>query len=198
MGWLVALALVALLLCVPIGIRIVYGAAGLKVWLYVGPVALGLYPYSKQKGKSSKKQKPGKATSSQQQTGVKGGSLDDFLQVLKIVVNFLGAFRRKLRVEYLRLKLVLGGDDPCDLAQNYGRGWAVLGNVMPLLERAFIIKKRDLEVECDFSATNTTLLADTKITITVGRLLALVAIHGLRALKVFRMISNKRKGGANL
>ena len=198
MGWLLALGLLVLLACLPIGIRIVYAAAGLKVWLYVGPVALGLYPYSKQKGKSSKKQKPGKSASSRQQTGVKGGSFGDFLQVLKIVTNFLGGFRRKLRVQYLHLKLILGSDDPCDLAQNYGRGWAVLGNVMPHLERVFIIKKRNLEVECDFSAPNTTLLADMKITITVGRLLALVAIHGLRALKVFRMISNKRKGGANL
>ena len=170
MGWLVALALVVLLLCLPIGIRVAYGAAGLTVWLYVGPVVLALYPSSRRKGKPAQKQKAGKATSSQQPTGVKGGSLDDFLQVLKIVVNFLGAFRRKLRVEYLHLKLILAGDDPCDLAQNYGRGWA----------------------------PNTTLFADTKITITVGRLLALVAIHGLRALKVFRMISNKRKGGANL
>ena len=198
MGWLVALALVVLLLCLPIGIRVAYGAAGLTVWLYVGPVVLALYPSSRRKGKPAQKQKAGKATSGQQQTGVKGGSFGDFLQVLKIVTNFLGGFRRKLRVQYLHLKLILGSDDPCDLAQNYGRGWAVLGNVMPHLERVFIIKKRNLEVECDFSAPNTTLLADMKITITVGRLLALVAIHGLRALKVFRMISNKRKGGANL
>ena len=198
MGWLIALGLLVLLACLPIGIRVAYVETGLRVWLYVGPVALVLYPSSKQKENQPKKEKTGKKTSAKKQTGAKGGSLDDFLQVLKIVVNFLDAFRRKLRVEYLHLKLILGGDDPCDLAQNYGRGWAVLGNLMPQLERVFIIKKRDLEVECDFSASNTTLFADTKITITVGRLLALVAIHGLRALKVFRMISNKRKGGANL
>ena len=198
MGWLIALGLLVLLACLPIGIRVAYVETGLRVWLYVGPVALVLYPSSKQKENQPKKEKTGKKTSAKKQTGAKGGSLDDFLQVLKIVVNFLDAFRRKLRVEYLHLKLILGGDDPCDLAQNYGRGWAVLGNLMPQLERVFIIKKRDLEVECDFSAPNTTLFADTKITITVGRLLALVAIHGLRALKVFRMISNKRKGGANL
>ena len=198
MGWLVALGLVVLLAFLPIGIRMMYGAAGVAVSLYVGPVSLGLYPSSRQKRKSSKKNKAGKPTSAKRQTGAKGGSLDDFLQVLRIVVDFLGEFRKKLRVEYLYLKLILGGDDPCDLAQNYGRGWAVLGNMMPQLERVFTIKKRDLEVECDFSNPNTTFLADTKITITVGRLLALIAIHGLRALKVFKMISNKRKGGANL
>lgn len=193
MGLLVALALVLLLACLPIGIRIAYSEAGLSVRLCVGPVSLVLYPSAKRKGKSPKNQKSGRSASAKQQTGAKGGSFDGFLQVLKIVVNFLGEFRRKLRVEYLYLKLILGGDDPCDLAQNYGRAWAVLGNVMPQLERAFIIKKRDLEVECDFSAPNTTLLADTKITITAGRLLALVAMHGLRVLKVFKMISNKRK-----
>ena len=79
-----------------------------------------------------------------------GGSIYDFLPIVDLVLDFIAAFGRKLRVNQLQLKLILAGGDPSDLAVNYGRGWAVLGNLMPLLEKAFVIQKRDLEVECDF------------------------------------------------
>ena len=46
--------------------------------------------------------------------------------------------------EAMRLKVVLAGGDPCDLSLNYGRAWIALGNIMPHLERYFVIKKRTL------------------------------------------------------
>ena len=108
----------------------------------------------------------------------------------------LGAFRRKLRVNVLELKLILAGDDPCDLAVNYGKAWAALGNLLPRLERVFVIKKRDLEVECDFTANETLVTARLDLTITLGRLLALGVVYGIRALITFLKIKKKRKGGA--
>ena len=70
----------------------------------------------------------------------KGGSLLDFLPLVKIALDFLGDFRRKLRLDNLYLRLILAGSDPCDLAVNYGRAWAALGNLMPQLEKWFVIK----------------------------------------------------------
>lgn len=60
--------------------------------------------------------------------------------MVKVALNFLGDFRRKLRVNRLELKLILAGGDPCDLAVNYGRAWTAVGNLMPQLERLFVIK----------------------------------------------------------
>ena len=71
----------------------------------------------------------------------------DFLPLVKVVLQFLDGFRRKLRVNVLELKVVLAADDPCDLAVNYGRAWAAVGNLMPSLERVFVIQKRNIEVE---------------------------------------------------
>ena len=113
-------------------------------------------------------------------------------------MDFLGDFRRKLRVNHLELKLVMAGDDPCDLAVNYGRAWAAVGNLMPQLEKIFVIKKRDVEVECDFTATETLVIARLDLTITLGRLLAAVVRFAFRALKEFIQIKNKRKGGAKV
>ena len=108
----------------------------------------------------------------------------------------LGAFRRKLRVNVLELKLIMAGNDPCDLAVNYGKAWAALGNLLPRLERVLVIKKRDLEVECDFTSNETLVTARLDLTITLGRLLALGVVYGIRALITFLKIKKKRKGGA--
>ena len=125
-----------------------------------------------------------------------GGSWTDFLPLVKTGLDFLGDFRRKLRLDVLELKLILAGGDPCNLAVNYGRAWAAVGNLMPQLDRLFVIKKRDVEVECDFTASSTTVIARLDITITLGRLLALAVGYGIRGLKEFLAIKKKRKGGA--
>ena len=91
---------------------------------------------------------------------------------------------------------MLAGDDPCDLAVNYGRAWAALGNLIPVLERFLVIKKRDMQVRCDFTADKTLIYARADLTITVGRLLAVVLRHGIRILSEFLKITKLRKGGA--
>ena len=59
-----------------------------------------------------------------------------------------------------------------------------------------MIKKRDLEVECDFTANETLVTARLDLTITLGRLLALGVVYGIRALITFLKIKKKREGGA--
>ena len=127
----------------------------------------------------------------------KGGSWTDFLSLIPVVLDFLSDFRRKLRVNRLEMKLILAADDPCDLAVNYGKAWAALGNLWPLLERAFVLKKRDVEVECDFTTSKTLVTARMDLTITLGRMLAAVCKFALRALKEYLNIMKKRKGGAS-
>ena len=128
----------------------------------------------------------------------KGGSLTDFLPFVKLALDFLGDFRRKLRMKELYLRLILASDDPCDLAVNYGKTWTAVGNFLPALERWFVIKKRDVEVKCDFTASETKVIARVEITITLGRLLSLAAVYGFRGIKEFLVFRNKRKGGAEL
>ena len=79
----------------------------------------------------------------------------------------------------------MAGDDPADLAQNYGRAWAALGNLMPLIDRAFVIKKRNLDIRCDFCGEETTVSFAVDLTITVGRIVSLLVVYGIRMLKQF-------------
>lgn len=218
MGWLITFGIVFLLAVLPLGVRICYNSDGLLIRLILGPVRLTVFPMPKKKQKKDKKKKakteqpvsekaepttsegkplpqppqPPKETKKKES----GGSLLDFLPLVKTALALLNDFRRKLRVDRLYLRLILGSSDPCDLAVNYGRTWTAIGNLMPQLDRLFVIKKRDVEVECDFTASETTVIARADITITLGRLLALVLIYGIHALKDYMNIRKKRKGGA--
>ena len=111
--------------------------------------------------------------------------------LLHLIVPFLGDLRRKIRITRLQGYLLLAGGDPCDLAVNYGRAWAALGNLQALLSRAFVIRKQDLQVDCDFAGDNTLFYGRADITITVGRLLSLVLRYGWKLLKSTKM----KKGG---
>lgn len=213
-GWLIALAIIILLAVLPLGVSAKYDCGGPLVRVIAGPIRLTVFPLKKKEKKESKAEKMAggkpekkdKTTSSpkseeksekeEQKPPTKGGSILDFLPLVQVAVDFLGDFRRKLRINHLDLKLILAGDDPCDLAVNYGRVWAAVGNLFPLLERAFVIKERDVEVECDFTSVETLVVARLDLTITLGRLLSLAVRYGIRALREFLKIKNKRKGGA--
>ena len=198
MGWLIAAAVITLLAIAPLGVWVRYDLDGLLLKLIAGPVKLTLIPGKKKEKPQEEEKKPAKTqvTKSAAPKEKKGGSITDFLPLVQLALDLLGDFRRKLRVRRLELLLVMAGDDPCNLAVNYGRAWAAVGNLMPQLERLFVIKKKDVQVACDFTADKTTVFARVDITITLGRLLALVTVYGIKALREWININNLRKGGA--
>ena len=223
MGWWITLGVLILLGLIPLGASAKYNADGAIVRVIIGPVRFTVYPRPKKEKKPNPKAEAKKAkkeaekkakkeadkkakaaakekTASEKHTRPlveeKGGSWTDFLPLVKVVLQFLNGFRKKLRVNRLDLKLIMAADDPCDLAINYGKAWAAVGNLMPQLERVFVIRKRDVEVECDFTASATLVIARLDLTITLGRLLGLVLVLAVRALTKYIQILNKRKGGA--
>ncbi len=201
MGWLIALAVLVLLGCLPLGVRGIYAVSGPTADLLIGPVKIRLFPGKKKEKAEKPKQKKEAKTAAKterpapKQEEKKGGSFTDFLPLVKVTTDFLGDFRRKLRIKRLEMYLCMAGGDPCDLAINYGRAWAAVGNLMPQLERLFVIKKRDIQVGCDFVQSQTTIYVRADITITLGRLLGLLVRYGWRGGKEFLTIINKRKGG---
>ncbi len=139
---------------------------------------------------------PEEKTPEQAEKKTSGGPITDFLPLVKTALEMLGAFRRRLRVNVLELKLVMAGGDPADLGINYARVWTAIGNFQPYLERFLVIKKRKIEVECDFCASQTLVTARLDLTITLGRIIATVVVYGVKALIQFLKINKKRKGGA--
>lgn len=203
MGWLITLAILVLLALLPLGVSVRYDQDGWLVKVITGPMRLTLYPAKKRKPKKQakpKEEKPAEknAASASKPQQKQGGSLSEFLPLVQLAVAFLRDFRRKLRINRLEMRLIMAADDPCDLAVNYGRTWAAVGNLIPQLERLFVIKKKDVQVACDFEAEQTTVAARLELTITLGRILALAAVYGVRAVKEIFKIMNQRKGGAQV
>ncbi len=207
MGWWITLAVLILLAMFPLGVSAVYREGGARVRVIAGPVRFTVFPRKRKKTDSAKKEtgKPAEKTQKPEKPGQNqkksktGGSLLDFLPLVRLALDFLGEFvGRKLRVNVLEVKVILAGDDPCDLAVNYGRAWTALGNLWPKLEEWLVIRKRNVQVECDFTASEIWVDARIDLTITVGRVLSMAVRYGFRALKEYLKIRKKRKGGVNL
>ena len=222
MGWLITLGILLLLGILPLGASVKYDADGPLVRVIAGPIRITVFPRDKKPKKEKKKpetapenpeptknkpketakpapkkDKPAKPAPAEEPKKKSGGPITDFLPLLKVALDLLNDFRRKLRVNRLEVKLVMAGGDPCDLAMNYGKAWTAIGNLLPRLEKVLVIQKRDIDVECDFTASQTTIYARLDLTITLGRILAIVVVYGFRAVVEFIKIKNKRKGGAS-
>lgn len=205
MGWLIFLAILIGLGCVPLGVRLRYDEDGPLAAVLLGRLPIVLYPLpgwlkkltsrekkdgeKKPKKEKPKKEKPPKDTVGE---GPQGGSWKKFLPLVRLGLHFLGDFRRKLRVNRLVLRLTLAGDDPCDLAVNYGRAWAAAGNLLAAMQRAFVIQKRDVEVQCDFLGEETKVVFAMDLTITLGRILGLLVKYGIRAVAILLKMKNQK------
>lgn len=203
MGWLIALGILILLGSVPLGVFVRYDSGGPLVRIVAGVLHFTVIPLPKKKKKVPKEKKePSPAEEKKtppkpaEEPEKKGGSLLDFYPLIQVGERFLNQFRRKLRVDDLVLKLTLGGDDPCDLALNYGRAWAALGNLVPVLERFFHIRRRNFEIQCDFTSEETLIEAQAKLTMPLRQLVELGIVYGYLFIKELLFLKKKRKGGS--
>ena len=194
--WMTLLAIFAALVligCIPVGVDARYNAEGVFLAAKLGPIRLQILPQKPKKKKKQQKQQkaPEKAASQEKKPNpILSGGVDGILQLLDIVLDTLGALRRKLRVNELTLYVHIGGsDDPAKAAMGYGRAWAAIGAITPSLERLFVIKKRDIRPALDYTISNTQVDAHLVTTITIGRSLALALRAGIRFLKIL----NERK-----
>ena len=215
MGWLIALGIIVVLAILPLGASVIYDKSGPLVRIIAGPLKIQVFPLKKKakpdKPKKEKKEKEPEQTDTPAEEQApkekkkkppkdpdEGGSILDFLPFVELLFNFLGDFRRKLRVSHLKLHLTMAGGDPCNLAINYGRANASMAALIAQLERLFVITHRDVRSNCDFVASETTILARLDISITLGRIISLLVCYAVRAVKTYLSIQKKRKGGANL
>ena len=199
MGGLIAAAALLALYFLPISIRLSYSASGACASMGIGLIRIPIYP--KTKNGNKKKEKPqnqGQSTQVAKGGGKEGGALTDFLPLFEKVLALVTELRRRIVITDLELKIRMAGDDPCDLSLQYGRAWIALGNLLPQLERLFILKKRDIDLSCDYTSDKSYVFVRAVLRISLGRLLWIALFHGRHALKQYLKIYNERKGGSNI
>ena len=231
MIWWILLAILIVILILPLGVRVNYDEDGAAVFAKAGPIRFQVFPVKKKEKPEKEEEKPKKEQPKEEEKSVpepqpqktpaddedeeeekeepeeapaekKGGSLLDFLPLVELVLKFVGEFFGKtLHIDVLYLKLTMAGGDPADLAINYGRTWAALGNLWPHIDRMFTIKKRDIQVQCDFEGSQTLVNARVEITVTLARLLGLIFNYGFRIgfrfLKILFARNKAEKAEAN-
>lgn len=175
---------------IPAGLRGQYDSDGARLWFVIGPVRVLLYPRQKKRSNTSSRTD---FPSHKKQTKRTGGNFSDFWQFLQIILDFFSDFNHKLRISNLEFKMILGNNDPCDLSIQYGRSWAILGNILPLLEQTLQIKRRNLEVECDYTSANTLIVARINAVLSVGSAIHLACKYGIIVLKRYFKILNGKK-----
>lgn len=203
--WMICLLILGALIaigCIPVGVDAAYNQEGyyvkLKIWLF--RVTLLPRPEKpkrakKQKKKAKQEKKP-EASGDQPEKPKKAsplpGGVDGILSLVQLGCDVLGDLRRKLRVDKLYLHVIFGGD-AAKAAMNYGRAWALIGALTPMLERIFIIRERDMQPELRYEQSGMAVDARLVMSITIGRSLALALRAGVKFLK---LMNKNKKGGA--
>lgn len=197
-------AVIALLLSLPAAALVRYEDGALRVRLQVGPVTAAVYPRRPAKPKkASKKQPTGveKKSAAKANGGTVGKKLtpQQIRALIDLGLEVLGDIRRKLLVKHLTLHVFFGGRDAAKAAIGYGRAWAVIGGMMPVLENTFRIDERDVGAYLDYELEEPRLLLDLDVRMRVGTALALALRAGVRLLGIFTKSSKHKvnQGGGS-
>ena len=192
-GWGIFLFLLLILFLAPCGLYARYNPDSTAVIFFFGFIRINLL---RPRRKKEKPKPVAKKSTAPQGKSKSNNKLTDFIPLVNPVLEFLSHFRRKLVIKELRFKLTLGGSDPFDLSLNYGRYWAVVGNLLPHLSSWFTIRKRDVEILCDYTADTTKVDALIDIRLPFITILHMVLHHGLQILMKYLKITKKAKDGA--
>ena len=179
MWWIIPVAIVALIVLLallPVGLRVIYDKNGLQVKLLVGflKFKLNLTEINEMQlqRRLRKKKRIEEDPNYEPRILKPNGTLREFIPLLDLYLQLLFNEKYKLRVKLLELKLTMAADDPFDLAMNYGKAQTILNGLMPQLERFLNIRKKKLDVSCDFLADETMLYARADLLIPLSMLIA--------------------------
>lgn len=168
-----------------------YSEAGFFLIAKVGPKQIRIIP-----SKASKKDKSAKKSN---ESTVESKSTDDAnkpqrkikdtvsvaLRFLPLVGDAAGLLIRKICIDNVLIHLIWGASDPADAAKGYGAANAVMGVLWPVIEHNFKVKEHDLDVVIDFEREKPELICNAQISISIGQIVTIVLILGLKVLKIY-------------
>ena len=170
-----------------VGVDAEYDGESLFLRVKAGPVKLTILP-KKEKPEKPKKKKKAKPTKEDGETPKKEKksplTLPTLLKLVRPALEAVGALRRKLSVDLLRLHARVGTSDPCNTAMTFAYLQSAVYGLQPLVERALNVKERDVWLTPDF--TNDTIDAEGRLigTIRIGQIVWIALVLGWKALPV--------------
>lgn len=165
-----------LIFSIPVGVEIELGES-VKVKARVGSFSHSILP--KQEKRKKKSEKQGNKT---EQKGKKEGkklglTAADIRSAVPMIWESLqkglSKTRTKMTVDPLTLCVMIGGDDPAEVAQWYGWASGTLWTLMPQLQEKIRIPHPQIHLGVDFQAPKTTVQGKIGIRYRIGGLAAI-------------------------
>lgn len=187
------LALAALVLALPVRLELFYDGDGFATAAHLGPIRLP-FPGNEKKRRSRKPKRTGESDA---QGAAPAAPASDWKRLLRThwreALAVLGDLARRLKLTRLELAVTAGGEDPAACALAYGRCWAAVGGLLPLIRAAFQVEKEQIQITCDDQLEKTTARGRAVFTLRVFELLqALLALAKLvRRLRTPRQTTKK-------
>ena len=189
----ILLALILLVLFLRVGVRIAFGDE-LRVIAVAGPLRLQIVPKPQRRPKKEKKpkkpkdkqeEKPQEAPKEKKKLGLTFADIRSALPYLwQSLKGALRKTRQRLRVDPLRLSLVLGGEpDPAASAETYGWISAAVWTFMPRLEELMRIPDPYIHLDVDYSAAETKAEGEVGLSFQIRDLFAIGFAFGIPVLK---------------
>lgn len=103
------------------------------------------------------------------------------MDLIHLGLSAMGQFRRVLRVDRFLLDCAIATGDAAKTAMAYGAAAAGVGMFLPLLEENLRVRKKDIQVICDFEGTESKIFLEVQVSALVFQLL----IIGIKVLRGF-------------
>ena len=103
------------------------------------------------------------------------------MDLIHLGLSAMGQFRRVLRVDRFLLDCAIATGDAAKTAMAYGAAAAGVGIFLPLLEENLRVRKKDIQVICDFEGTESQIFLEVQVSALVFQLL----IIGIKVLRGF-------------
>lgn len=198
----VILLVLVLLALLPVGVIVQYDDGQLQLQLGIGHLRITVYPPKevsdwkrlKKQAKQRKKKQKRKAKKQEQsaeQKPKKKLSLAQLKPMIGLALDVVKSLPRKLLIRDLTVHATFGGSDAAQTAINYGRAWAAIGAVTPVLENTFRIQKRDVDARLDYAAESVKLFLRMDIRMRIGTGVRLILTAGIQFIRI--LLKNKKK-----
>lgn len=196
----IVLLVLTLFMLIPLGVDGGYNGRSLILSVRVGLINIRIFPQKPKKPKikklKTKKPKVKKAKKQDEEIAEETKpkkKLDkkELFRLIKVGLKALGRFRRKLRVNYIRIHYIFATDDPFKTAMGFGASSAAINAIVPLVDRAFVIKERDIGTSFDFLSDRPSFDIWLNMSIQIWEVFYVVIAFGVDFLKL--KIKSKRE-----
>lgn len=116
-----------------------------------------------------------------------------YLPYWREILELTGRVLTAPTVELLQIEAEAGGNDAAQCAMNYGRLWAVIGMVLPVVETNFRVDKKELSIHCNYEKDSVEICAEIRLSLRVYEILLLAWEILLFLLRLRREIKYEEK-----